>query len=89
SVKKEECGYVIHVAVYKELEDRAQPDRAVADSATFSYTATQVGVIDPVTDEPLELGWIQIGRDAALEQRMLSEITARLGLVQSRCAPIR
>ena len=87
SVKKDECGYVIDVAVYKELEDRAQPDRAVAGSATFSYTATQDGVIDPITDEPLDLGWIPLGRDAALEQRMLSEITSRLGLLQSQCVP--
>ncbi len=87
SVKKEECGYVIEVAVYKELEDREKPDRAVADSAAFSYTATQIGVIDPVTDEPLNLGWIPLGRDAALEQRILSEITSRLGVIQPQCAP--
>ncbi|MBN2291568.1 MAG: hypothetical protein JXM70_04030 [Pirellulales bacterium] len=87
SVKKEDCGYLIDVAVYKELEDRSQPDRAVAGSATFSYTATQEGVIDPITDEPLNLGWISLGRDAALEQRILSEITSRLGLVQPQCAP--
>ncbi len=89
SVKMVECGYMIDVAVYKELEDRAMPDRAVAGSATFSYNSTQIGVIDPITDEPLELGWIPQGRDTALEQRMLSQITARLGMVQTQCAPTR
>ncbi len=89
SVKMVECGYMIDVAVYKELEDRAMPDHAVAGSATFSYSSTQIGVIDPITDEPLELDWIQLGRDTALEQRMLRQITARLGMVQTQSAPTR
>ena len=89
SVKMEECGYLIEVVVYKQLEDRASPDRAVAGSATFSYSSTQIGVIDPITDEPQELGWETIGRDTALEQRMLGQIVARLGMIQPQCAPSR
>jgi hypothetical protein len=89
NVKMVECGYAINVAVYKELEDRPMPDQAVAGSATFSYTSTQIGVIDPITDEPMELGWISLGRDKALEQRMLSQITARLGMVQPQSPTCR
>ena len=86
-VKMIECGYVIDVAVYKQLEDRPTPDQAIAGSATFNYNSTQVGIIDPITDEPLELGWISLGRDTALEQRILGQIISRLGMVQSQTAP--
>ena len=83
-VKMVEGGYMIDVAVYKQLEDLARPQNAIAGRATFAYSSTQVGVIDPITDEPLELGWVPQGRDAALEQRILSDITDRLGMIPTR-----
>ena len=87
-VKMVEDGYMIDVAVYKQLEDMAEPQNAVADRAAFSYSSTQVGVIDPITDEPLDIGWIPQGRDAALEQQILRDITGRLGVIptQSQCS---
>lgn len=84
-VKMVEGGYTIDVAVYKQLEDLAKPQSAVAGRSTFAYSSTQVGVIDPITDEPLELGWVPQGRDTALEQRMLGDIIDRLGLVPTQC----
>ena len=84
-VKMVEDGYMIDVAVYKQLEDLAKPQNAIAGSATFAYSSTQVGVIDPITDEPLELGWIPQGRDTALEQRILGEIIDRLGMISTQC----
>lgn len=86
-VKMVEGGYLVDVAVYKQLEDLAMPQNSMAGQATFAYSSTQVGVIDPITDEPLELGWIPQGRDAVLEQRMIGEITHRLGKVATKVVP--
>ena len=87
-VKAVDNGYAVEVAVYKQLEDKAQPEQAIAGKATLRTESTQVGVIDPITDEPMELGWIPQGRDVALEQRLLKEITVRLGVLQTRCATL-
>jgi len=71
-------GQWIEVVVLKELEDTAQPLRASAGSATFSYDNSLVRVVDPITEIQVHRGWIPQGRDAALEQRILAKIHARL-----------
>lgn len=72
-------GYVVDVAVFKELEDLKQPEHSTAGAASFRNDSSPQGFSEPVGMQPLELGWIPLGRDPALEQRMLQKINARLG----------
>ncbi len=67
-------GYLIKVEVHKQLEDMAKPASQPAGRAAFyndfpvNRTREVVGVI------PTPLGWIPMGRDANLEQKILAEI---------------
>lgn len=74
-----EGGYLVEVVVHKELEDRARPDRSPAADATFypEIVPTPVSA-ENVLPDTADLGWISLGRDAALEQQLLSEIKGRM-----------
>ncbi len=72
-------GYLIDVAVYKELENVEHPDHATAGQATFRNDASLTRVVDSLGEQDTNQGWIPQGRDPALEQRILSEILARAG----------
>ncbi|MFZ5831652.1 MAG: hypothetical protein ACOY3P_16320 [Planctomycetota bacterium] len=74
-------GYWIEVAVFKQLEDCAQPAQSTAGAATFRYDDTLTRVVNPVAEVEVTQGWIDQGRDPALEQRLLAELAARLGRV--------
>ena len=77
-----EHGYKVSVAVFKELENLAPPERATAGGATFRYDGSLNRVVDPIHQQPVEEGWIPMGRDLALEQRMLGQIMAKFGAPQ-------
>jgi hypothetical protein len=81
-------GHWVEVVVRKELEDVAQPLEASAGSATFRYDNSLTRVIDPITEVPTHRGWIPLGRDTALEQRLLGEIQARLCGAARRPVPM-
>ena len=74
-----ECGYWVDVAVFKELEDVARPAHASAGAATFRNDASLVRVGSPVGEQEISEGWIPMGRDAALEQRILGQLLGRIG----------
>lgn len=75
-----EGGYFVEVIVNKELEDRTKPDNAPASDATFYPEIVPTVVSAPtVLQDTAERGWISLGRDPALEQKMLSEIHRRIG----------
>jgi hypothetical protein len=67
-------GYLIKVEVFKELEDLSKPASQPAGRAAYyndfpvNRTREIVGTI------PSPLGWIRVGRDTNLEQRILAEI---------------
>lgn len=86
-------GYLIDVQVLKELEDLERPLLATAGSATFRHDNTLDRMTEPepalarqdigepprpVANPRQTLGWIGIGRDAALEQVLLAAIHKRL-----------
>jgi hypothetical protein len=71
--------YQIEVVVFKELEDLQRPEGSTAGSATFRTDSSFVRVEDPVGVQPTTQGWIPLGRDAAMEQKLLYEILDRLG----------
>lgn len=73
-------GYLVDVAVFKELEDLARPEQATAGAATLRNDTSLHRVVQPIGDQPFVQGWIPLGRDVALEQRILGQLRARLCL---------
>jgi len=76
-------GYLVEVVVEKELEHLPSPENATAGAATFrndgSLPSRRLEQVSHTRSSPR---WIQLGRDPALEQRMLAEIHARLSGIQ-------
>ena len=73
-------GIKVEVTVFKELEDVARPAHASAGSATFQPESSLVRVVGPAGEEEVHKNWIALGRDQALEQRILMELQDRLGV---------
>jgi len=71
-------GFLISVHVMKELEDLSQPEESTIGSATLRHDNTLVAVERQLREGPVTLGWIPLGRDMTLEQKILLEIQARL-----------
>ncbi len=72
-------GFRVHVEVHKELEDVSQPEYSTVTSSVQRHDGSLV--TSDLTDRrmgPATLGWIQLGRDTALEQAMLRNLHARL-----------
>jgi hypothetical protein len=70
----EEGGYLVFVAVHKELEDLPQPVRLTAGAAAFRSDSTverQYEVVDPLVVSKV---WIPVGRDPLIEQAILKRI---------------
>jgi hypothetical protein len=75
-----EGGYLFDVVVQKELEDLDKPEHATAGGATLRHDGTIVRQQGPPGRFSVTLGWIPIGRDVTLEQRILADFSARLDL---------
>ena len=74
-------GFQIEALVHKELEDRKAPIRSQTSNANLRYTSDN----DPFSDDfdldidmPSSRGWIPLGRDTPMEDRLLHEILYRL-----------
>jgi hypothetical protein len=88
------AGWRIEAVVLKELEHLPRPMRATAGGASFRNDDSlyrygtplptlgqQVGDQPrPVANPTPNIGWIPLGRDPLLEQRMLSTVLAKLGI---------
>ncbi len=72
-------GYLIEVAVFKELEDCSRPQFAAADAAIFTNGLSLQRFEQVVDEQPIRKGWIPLGRDVNLEQEILCELRKRLG----------
>jgi hypothetical protein len=78
-----EGGYLLDVTVQKELEDLDKPENATAGGSTLRHDGTLVRQEGPPGRYTVTLGWIPIGRDIRLEQRLLADISGRLDLGSS------
>ena len=78
TVSPAEGGYWIDVQVFKELEDVAQTEHATTGAATFRHDSSVERYADSVSTAPPTVGWIPLGRDIAVEQKMLAEIKAAI-----------
>lgn len=71
-------NYAIDVKVYKELEDRAAPERATVSGRNIRINnALDSDRDDQFSDAPNK-GWIPLGRDLSLEQQILRNLEQRL-----------
>ena len=73
--------YSIHVTVYKELEDVDRPEQSAVGRELQRHDGSLAKVSPNPFSGPVQLGWIPIGRDAALEQAILADLQARLQTV--------
>jgi hypothetical protein len=71
-------GYLIDVAVVKELEDLYQPEQSTIGGAALRHDGALVRTDVRAPRGPTVLGWIPLGRDTLLEQRILADLHARL-----------
>jgi hypothetical protein len=82
-------GYQVEVIVSKELEDLPHPEHASAAVAAFpndgSLPSKRTGGVSRIHSSPR---WIPLGRDPALEARMLAEIHARVTGVTTDSSPL-
>jgi hypothetical protein len=78
------AGYLVEVIVEKELENLPKPEHATAGAATFRNDSSLPSRrLEQVSRTRTSPQWISLGRDTALEQRMLADIHARLSGVQT------
>ena len=81
-------GYQVEVIVTKEIEDLPHPEHASAAVAAFpndgSLPSQRAGGVSRTHSSPR---WIPLGRDPALEARMLADIHARVTGVTTNSSP--
>ena len=82
-----EGGYLLEVAVQKELEDLDKPEHATAGGATLRHDGSLVRQEGASGRYSATLGWIPLGRDLTLEQRILADLRARLDLGEVAALP--
>lgn len=70
-------GFLVDVAVFKELEDLKRPKHSTVGEATFRSDQSLERFREPVGEFPQSVGWIPLGRDVAAEQRILQRLMAR------------
>ncbi len=75
-----EGGYLIDVQILKELEDLDKPENATAGGATLRHDGSLVRQEGAAGRFSHTLGWIPLGRDASLEQKILADLAARLNV---------
>lgn len=71
-------GYLVEVVVHKELEDLDRPEQSSAGSSYQRHDGTIVRVPNSNVGGAARLGWISLGRDVSLEQRILLQLRAKL-----------
>ncbi len=71
-------GYLVDIAVYKDLEDLPKPELGFVGRFNVRNDDSLRRLSQPVGGGEPTIGWIQQGRDAALEQRMMVALQARL-----------
>ncbi len=80
-------GHLLDVTVFKELEDVTRPAHSSAGAATFRNDTSLTRVVNPIYEQEIHENWIALGRDRALEQRLLGELQSRFGVVNRTPLP--
>lgn len=77
-ITSEEGGYLVSVIVYKELEDLNRPEHTTVGMATRRHDGSLSDDDRKTKYGSTTLGWIPIGRDIELENRILADLYARV-----------
>lgn len=77
-VVPEENGFLVHVAVYNEMENLAQPMNAGASGTNLLFNDDLTRLEMPAGEVGETDGWFPIGRDFDMEQYILRQIAWRL-----------
>lgn len=73
-----DSGFLIDVAVYKELENVGRPQRDLGSHGAIHQEPAPNPSQERFQGGQVSLGWIPTGRDVTLEQQILAEIRSRL-----------
>jgi hypothetical protein len=76
-----QSGYGVNVIVLWELEDVDEPEMSLVDASAFRHDGSLVRPQGRHIGGSTTLGWIPLGRDLELEQKILSDLYARLNHV--------
>jgi hypothetical protein len=77
-----EGGFLVDIVIIKELEDVLRPETGSASRAANLRNDNSLRrYVDPVRGTQPTLGWIELGRDVALEQKLLVDLASRFGVV--------
>ena len=76
-----QAGYGINVIVRKELEDLDRPEMSLVDASSFRHDGSLVRPEGAKLGGSITLGWIPVGRDLDLEQKILADLYVRLNHV--------
>lgn len=76
-------GYNVQVIVRKELEDVDRPEMATVGAPSQRNDGSLVRPQRTVVGGSSNLGWIPMGRDVQLEQKILADLYARLYHVEA------
>lgn len=72
------AGYNVEVIVLKDIEDTDRTQYATESTASLRHDGTVIRRDNGYDDSPQTLGWISLGRDSALEQKILRDIFTRV-----------
>lgn len=90
-VVPEQGGYLIYLAVFKELEDLPKPLHSTVGRAIHRHDNSPQKEEEELPLAEGENGWIPLGRDVSLEQQILLQLRGRLsdvGPLPKRAEPI-
>ena len=86
-------GFQIEVLVHEELEDLKSPIQSSTTNANLRYRSDPDPFTDKIDIDTASKGWIMLGRDTAMEDRLLLEMIYRLEhpskYIRKERAPIR
>ena len=74
NIRRENGGYMVSVEVLKELEDLPGLAANAPGAATFQTSNPLQRDLNLVVGQTSPSGWIAVGRDTALEQRMIAAL---------------
>ena len=73
-----EGGFLVDLTVHKELESLSQPENAMVERTLVRDDSPLIGNLNGAPETTaVTMGWIPIGRDASLEQRLLQDLQTR------------
>ena len=78
TVRPRGAAYTVEVIVQKDLEDTDRSQFATESTSARRHDGTVLRRDDGFDDSPQTLGWIPLGRDTSLEQRILRDIFDRV-----------